>query len=83
MLWIVPPTTTPGGKPVTAVPGRLTDADERDRLLEVASRGGERVLTYHHDSFDRDVAAARKGLTPEFAEEYELGAGAMAQIVSR
>lgn len=62
---------------VATVPGRLTGADERDRLLEVASLGGERVLTYHHDSFDRDVAAAREGLTPEFADEY---AAAMAQV---
>lgn len=48
----------------------LTDAGARERLLAVADRAGERVLTYHHDSFDQDVEVTRQGLTPEFADEY-------------
>jgi Mce-associated membrane protein len=63
--------------PQAVVPARRTDAVERDRLLRVAARAGERVLTYSHDSFDRDVEATRQGLTPEFAEEY---AAAMARV---
>lgn len=61
--------------PQAAVPERLTDAVERDRLQRVAARAGERVLTYSHDSFDRDVEATRQGLTPEFAEEYTAAMG--------
>ena len=61
--------------PQAAVPARVTDAGERDRLLRVAARAGERVLTYSHDSFDRDVEATRQGLTPEFAEEYAAAMG--------
>ncbi len=54
----------------TATTTVLTEAGARARLLEVASTAGERVLTYHHDSFDSDVQATRQDLTPAFAEEY-------------
>ncbi|WP_457206108.1 hypothetical protein [Nocardioides sp. P5_C9_2] len=48
----------------------LADAGSRSRLLDRAAHAGEQVFTYHHDSFDGDVAAARRGMTPAFAEEY-------------
>jgi Mce-associated membrane protein len=55
----------------------LADAGTRDRLLDVAATAGTRVLTYHHDTFDADVAANRRFLTPAFADEY---APAMEQV---
>lgn len=56
--------------PRSATAPALTDAGARARLLDVAARAGERVLTYHHDSFDGDVAATREGMTPAFADQY-------------
>ena len=56
--------------PQAATAPALTEAGARTRLLALAAGAGEQVLTYHHDSFDGDVAATRRGMTPAFAEEY-------------
>lgn len=50
---------------------------ERSTLLTAAAELSQKVLTYHHDSFDADVQVASERLTPEFGEEY---AQAMQQV---
>ena len=55
----------------------LVDPDARAAVLTAATEGGQRVLSYHHDSFDSDLGAARARLTPEFREEYD---SAMEQV---
>ncbi|WP_107774266.1 hypothetical protein [Nocardioides sediminis] len=48
----------------------LAERAERERVLSVASRTAAAVLTYHHDSFDQDVARASATLEPDFAAEH-------------
>lgn len=65
--------------PQRAVPesGQLTDDDARAAVLVAAAQGSQRVLTYHHDTFDQDVQAAAARLTPGFSQEYD---SAMEQV---
>jgi Mce-associated membrane protein len=49
----------------------------RTRLQDLASRAAERVLSYEHTTFDADVAATARRLSPDFAGEY---AAAMARL---
>ncbi|HXH78517.1 hypothetical protein [Nocardioides sp.] len=56
---------------------QILDADARSTLLMSAAELSQRVLTYHHDSFEEDIQTASTQLTPEFAEEY---AQAMKQV---
>ena len=42
----------------------------RTRLQDLAARSAEDVLTYGHDTFDEDVRATARRLTPEFAADY-------------
>jgi Mce-associated membrane protein len=51
-------------------PAPLAERAERERVLSVASRTAEGVLTYHHDSFDQDVERASATLQPDFAAEH-------------
>ncbi|WP_310530348.1 hypothetical protein [Nocardioides sp.] len=57
--------------------GQITDEDARTGLLVAAADLSQRVLTYHHDSFDQDLEVAAARLTPEFREEYD---SAMEQV---
>ena len=56
---------------VTAESGLITDDEARTALLVTAADLSRRVLTYHHDTFDRDVEVAAARLTPAFREEYD------------
>ena len=56
---------------------QIIDEDARSTLLVAAAELSQRVLTYHHDSFEEDIRTASAQLTPEFAEEY---AQAMKQV---
>lgn len=56
---------------------QITDDDARQELLEVAADASQRVLTYHHDTFDQDREVATARLTPEFRGEYD---SAMEQV---
>ena len=67
----------PQGTP--AETGQITDDDERAELLVAAADLSERVLTYHHDTFEEDLEVAAARLTPAFREEYDA---AMAQLRS-
>lgn len=49
---------------------QITGEDARAELLAAAAELSQRVLTYHHDSFEQDVADASSRLTPEFGEDY-------------
>jgi Mce-associated membrane protein len=62
---------------VTPETGQITDEDTRTGLLVAAADLSQRVLTYHHDTFDQDVELAAARLTPEFREEYD---SAMEQV---
>ena len=62
---------------VTPESGQVTDEDARTGLLVAAADLSQRVLTYHHDTFDQDVEVAAARLTPEFREEYD---SAMEQV---
>jgi Mce-associated membrane protein len=62
---------------VTPETGQVTDEDARTGLLVAAADLSQRVLTYHHDTFDQDVEVAAARLTPEFREEYD---SAMEQV---
>lgn len=57
--------------------GQVTDDDARTGLLVAAADLSQRVLTYHHDTFDQDLEVAAARLTPEFREEYD---SAMEQV---
>lgn len=57
--------------------GQVTDDDARKGLLVAAADLSQRVLTYHHDTFDQDLEVAAARLTPEFREEYD---SAMEQV---
>lgn len=57
--------------------GQVTDDDARTALLVAAADLSQRVLTYHHDSFDQDLEVAAARLTPDFADEYD---SAMEQV---
>lgn len=63
-----------GASPET---GQVTDDDARTGLLVAAADLSQRVLTYHHDSFDQDLEVAAARLTPAFREEYD---SAMEQV---
>jgi len=54
----------------TSVSTQITDDDARSELLVAAADLSQRVLTYHHDSFEKDLEDASARLTPEFVEEY-------------
>ena len=56
-------------QPIPA-PAPLAERAERERVLSVAARTAEAVLTYHHDSFDQDVQRASATLEPDFAAEH-------------
>ena len=62
---------------VTRETGQVTDDDARTGLLVAAADLSQRVLTYHHDTFDQDVEVAAARLTPDFREEYD---SAMQQV---
>ncbi|MCW2832335.1 MAG: hypothetical protein JWN68_288 [Nocardioides sp.] len=49
---------------------QITDEDARSTLLVAAAELSQRVLTYHHDSFEEDIRVASAQLAPEFEEEY-------------
>lgn len=57
--------------------GQITDEDARAGVLVAAADLSQRVLTYHHDSFDQDLEVAAARLTPAFREEYD---SAMEQV---
>ncbi|UUZ59327.1 hypothetical protein [Nocardioides sp. B-3] len=57
--------------------GQITDEDARTGVLVAAADLSQRVLTYHHDTFDRDLEVAAARLTPAFREEYD---SAMEQV---
>ncbi|WP_036490744.1 MULTISPECIES: hypothetical protein [Nocardioides] len=57
--------------------GQITDEDARTGLLVAAADLSQRVLTYHHDTFDQDLEVAAARLTPAFREEYD---SAMEQV---
>lgn len=57
--------------------GQITDEDARTGVLVAAADLSQRVLTYHHDTFDQDLEVATARLTPEFREEYD---SAMEQV---
>lgn len=57
--------------------GQITDEDARTGLLVAAADLSQRVLTYHHDTFDQDLEVAAARLTPDFREEYD---SAMEQV---
>jgi Mce-associated membrane protein len=57
--------------------GQITDDDARTGLLVAAADLSQRVLTYHHDTFDQDLEVAAARLTPAFREEYD---SAMEQV---
>ena len=67
--------TPPQG--VTSETGQVTDDDARAGLLVAAADLSQRVLTYHHDTFDQDLEVAGARLTPDFREEYD---SAMEQV---
>ncbi len=50
--------------------GQIIDEDARTELLAQAADLSQRVLTYHHDSFEEDLEAASARLTSEFDKEY-------------
>ncbi|QIK76714.1 hypothetical protein [Nocardioides piscis] len=56
---------------VAADTGQVTDEDSRTALLVAASDLSQRVLSYHHDTFDQDIEVATARMTPEFREEYD------------
>lgn len=62
---------------VAAEGGPLTDEQGRTAVLVAAADLSQRVLTYHHDTFDQDLEVARARMTDSFAEEYDE---AMAQL---
>jgi Mce-associated membrane protein len=68
-----------GVTPVTGIAGggQITDEDARTGLLVAAADLSQRVLTYHHDTFDQDLEVAAARLTPDFREEYD---SAMEQV---
>ena len=57
--------------------GQITDDDARTGVLVAAADLSQRVLTYHHDTFDQDLEVASARLTPDFREEYD---SAMEQV---
>lgn len=57
--------------------GQITDEDARTAVLVAAADLSQRVLTYHHDTFDQDLEVAAARLTPTFREEYD---SAMEQV---
>lgn len=57
--------------------GQITDEDARTGVLVAAADLSQRVLTYHHDTFDQDLEVAAARLTPTFREEYD---SAMEQV---
>ena len=57
--------------------GQITDEDARTGVLVAAADLSQRVLTYHHDTFDQDLEVAAARLTPAFREEYD---SAMEQV---
>lgn len=57
--------------------GQVTDENVRTAILVAGADLSQRVLTYHHDSFDQDMEVAEERLTPEFRKEYDL---AMEQV---
>ncbi|MEO5663257.1 MAG: hypothetical protein ABIR39_08225 [Nocardioides sp.] len=57
--------------------GQITDEDARTGVLVAAADLSQRVLTYHHDTFDQDLEVAAARLTPVFREEYD---SAMEQV---
>lgn len=62
---------------VAAESGQVTDEEARTAVLVAAADLSQRVLTYHHDSFDEDIEVAQERLTPGFREEYD---SAMEQV---
>lgn len=56
---------------------QIIDDDARTAVLVTAAEGSQRVLTYHHDTFDQDLEDAAARLTPGFGEEYD---SAMEQV---
>lgn len=62
---------------VAAESGQVIDEDARTAVLVAAADLSQRVLTYHHDSFDEDIEVAQERLTPGFREEYD---SAMEQV---
>ncbi|WP_133176542.1 hypothetical protein [Nocardioides currus] len=66
--------TPPAAAPVSE---ELADPDARAAVLTAATEASQRVLTYHHDSFEQDLDAARGRLTPDFRTEYD---SAMEQV---
>jgi Mce-associated membrane protein len=57
--------------------GQITDEDARTGVLVAAADLSQRVLTYHHDTFDQDLDVAAARLTPAFRKEYD---SAMEQV---
>lgn len=62
---------------VAADSGQVTEEDFRTALLVAAADLSQRVLTYHHDTFDQDIEVATARLTPEFREEYDSAMAAV------
>jgi Mce-associated membrane protein len=59
-----------GADPAARAPAPVVERAERERVLSVAARTAEAVLTYHHGSFDQDVERASATLEPDFAAEH-------------
>lgn len=57
----------------SAAPAPALGEKARTRLQDLAARSAEDVLTYGHDTFDEDVEATARRLTPEFAVDYAAG----------
>lgn len=51
-------------------PDRQVDAAVSKQVLEAASQGTVSTLTYHAETFDKDLAAAKAHLTGEFLKYY-------------
>jgi Mce-associated membrane protein len=61
---------------VTSGTAQITD-DARTGVLVAAADLSQRVLTYHHDTFDEDLEVTSARLTPDFRQEYD---SAMEQV---
>jgi Mce-associated membrane protein len=66
-------------RPQEVTPGtaQITDDDARTGVLVAAADLSQRVLTYHHDTFDEDLEVTSARLTPDFRQEYD---SAMEQV---
>lgn len=62
---------------------RLVEPGARDAVLTSATQLTQKALSYKWNTRDRDIAEAKKGMTPEFRKEYDATMAKVAKDVNK